>query len=271
MYIQNPNVNGFDYLLIRGISIAVLSIIQVIYWKVNIFTIQPEYKTTVYAYAIVGGSGVFAFYFGFKFIPASIGILIFYINPVLIAAVAPFILNEVLTKEKVIVVLGSFAGAAILLLHKNILPGDTDHYYLGAILTFVTWCTGTWMSLISRMVAGKIHYSIWPFYYWFYWMLVLFLMLVVDYSMFNIEKLSLYDLSMFLLSGVFGFVGGNIRFVAFQYEEASKVAPFGYFEVFIVLLFDIFAFKYSFVLTDIIGGFFIIVSYHYIIYISFLS
>ena len=121
----------------------------------SLFNIPPEYKWKVIIYGIVGSAGVPAFYYGFKYIPSSIGVLIFYIHPVIVAILASFILSEVLTKQKLLVVFGSFGGAAILLLHKNIVPGDVDHYYFGAMLAFVTWWTAWVMAIIARMIGGK--------------------------------------------------------------------------------------------------------------------
>ena len=78
-----------------------------------------------------------AFFVALQFIPMTIVSLIFHINPIIVAVIAPFILSEQLTKIKIFGVIGSFIGAFLFTLHKNILPGDQDHYYLGILLSFI--------------------------------------------------------------------------------------------------------------------------------------
>ena len=238
-----------------------LSAIQAYVQKVNLFDLQSESKWKVITYGIIGSSGLPVFYYGFRYIPTSIGILIFYIHPLIVAIIASFVLNEILTKEKLLVALGSFAGAAVLLLHKNVTPGDVDHYYLGAMLAFYFWWTAWVMAIIARMVRGQMHYSIWPIYYNIFLGGGMFLCFIIYPTMFNVDFLTTFDVVMFLISGVFSVVGNNLRFLAFKHEEASKVSPFGYFEIFFTLLFDIFMFKYSFALTDVIGGIFILTKF----------
>ena len=43
-YFYNPNVNGFDYMLIRCISMIVSASIPVIWYKVNVFQINKEFR-----------------------------------------------------------------------------------------------------------------------------------------------------------------------------------------------------------------------------------
>ena len=67
---------------------------------------------------------------------------------------------------------------------------------------------------------------------------------------------------MFIMSGIFNFIAQTAKSIAFKYEDASNIAPFGYFEVIFNIIGDIVIFSYIFVLTDIIGALLITVRYY---------
>ena len=161
----NPNLNGFDYVFIRSISNVFLCVLQASYYKVNIFDIKRNFRYKVYAYGIIGAIGIPTYYIGLKYTPTSIATLIYNISPIIVAVIAPFILNEVLTKVKIFSVFGSFIGASLFILHKNILPGDADHYYLGILMIFFTCLTAVVLIILARILKEGIHYCICPIYF----------------------------------------------------------------------------------------------------------
>ena len=156
---------------------------------------------------------------GLKYTPTSIATLIYNISPILVAVIVPFILNEVLTKIKVFSVFGSFVGASLFIIHKNVLPGDVDHYYLGILLIFFTWLTAVVLIILARIVKNSIHFWICPIYFGGSTLCLSFLLLIIAPSVFNFEHYNTFDWSLFLISGMFNFFGSTFRFISFQYED----------------------------------------------------
>ena len=76
-YQENSNLTGFDYLLLRSSSMALLSVIQVMYLKINVLDVKPEQRFMLAARWLAGGIGMPIYFIGLKYIPASIGSLIF--------------------------------------------------------------------------------------------------------------------------------------------------------------------------------------------------
>ena len=99
---SNSNLNGFDYVLLRSAAMMILSILQAKFYRINIFEIKEGFKLKLYSFAIIGAVGVPAYFVGLQYVPTSIASLIFSISPMIVAVIAPFVLNEILTKIKVI-------------------------------------------------------------------------------------------------------------------------------------------------------------------------
>ena len=73
------------------------------------------------------------FFIGVKYIPASIGSLIFNINPIFVAFIAFIFLHEKITKLKIFAVLGSFLGVALFILSKIQDNKKYEYYYFGIL------------------------------------------------------------------------------------------------------------------------------------------
>ena len=259
-YRNNINLNGFDYVWVRSITLVIFSIFQAKYYKQNIFSVKKGYKLTIWKYGFSSAIGVPAFYVGLQYTPTSIASLIYSISPIIIAVVASLLLNEAITKMKVGMIIGSFIGAALFTLHKNSIPSEADNYLLGMILISFTWLTGTATAIFLRMMSQHVHFALCPVYFGFASVCISFALMIIAPSSFNFEYYTFYDWSLFVLSGVCNFIGQTSKAIAFKYGDASIVAPFCYFEVVVLFSFDILLFGYSFSITDLLGASLITVS-----------
>ena len=144
-YQDNPNLSGFDYLLLRSTSMALLSILQVGYLKVNVLDVKPEHRLMLFARWLAGGIGMPIFFIGLKYIPASIWSLIQNTNPILVAIIAFIFLKEQITKTKIFTILGSFAGVALFVSSKSSGNSEYKDFYFGILWTSVSWVMATWV------------------------------------------------------------------------------------------------------------------------------
>ena len=184
-YRNNSNLNGFDYVLVRSATMMILSTIQAIFYRINIFEIKEGFRWKLYSFAIIGAIGVPTYFVGLKYVPTSIASLIYSISPMIVAVIAPFVLNEVLTKSKALFVIGSFIGASMFTLHKNVIPQEADYYYLGMLLIFFTWWTGSTIAILMRMINKHIHFAMCPVYFGFATVGVSLAIMLVSPSSFN--------------------------------------------------------------------------------------
>jgi len=84
------------------------------------------------------------------------------------------------------------------------------------------------------------------------------LVLVVYPSLYNFEYYTWGSCGWFIVSGVFNYGVQTFKSLAYKYDHASFIAPFQYFGILFLFLSDLLIFSYSFNITDIIGGFIII-------------
>ena len=115
-YLDNPHLTGFDYLLLRSSSMGLLSILQVIYLRLNVLDIHKNSRFVLFVRCIAGGISMPTYFYGLKYIPASVGALIFNISPIIVSIIAIVFLHERFTKIKILTVLGSFFGVALFVL-----------------------------------------------------------------------------------------------------------------------------------------------------------
>ena len=140
-YQDNSYLTGFDYLLVRSASMILLFISQVVYLKVDIFDIHGNDRYMMVLRCILGGIGMPIYFIGLKYIPTSFGAIIVDINPIIIAILSFFLLQEELTKVKIFTVLGSFLGVAIFVLGKDSNSPEYNNYVFGIICSFIWWIT----------------------------------------------------------------------------------------------------------------------------------
>ena len=253
-YQNNPNLNGFDYVLLRASSMALMSALQVGYLKLNIFDIKEGYRFKLFMRWVVGGIGMPTFFMGLKYIPASKWTLIFNIHPILVAILSYFLLKEQITNMKILAVFGSFIGVLLFTQNTNNSNEPSDNYYIGILWASFAWLCGTTVAILLRIINQHIHYAMSPFWFGITTLVESILILIFIPSLYNFSHYTMYDCSWFLISGVFNYMGQTLKSLAFKYEDASVVTPFGYFQVIYLFICDLVIFNYSFNTTDLLGA-----------------
>ena len=175
-------------------------------------------------------------------------------HPLLLMPIAYFILNEPITKVKVISLVGACIGVVILSYNKNEDEhGNHEYYYVGIALILISWIGAAGLGVILRILSMNIHPALCPTWYSISTLTSVVLFLIFYPSIYNFSDYSMESCSWFLVSGVLVYLGINFESWAWRYAEASFVASFLYLKIPILSVFDIAVFHYTFSLTDIIG------------------
>lgn len=251
-YQHNPQVNGFDYVLIRSTSLCLLSGLQLAYERFDIFDVKEEYRFAMLCRCIAGGLGMPSFFIALKYIPSSKATLILNIHPMLVAVAAYYLLGESITKDKVFAVIGAFIGVVLLSHHEG--SADSINYYIGISLTSFTWLWATVVVIAIRVLNQHVHYALSPFWFGVTTSIMSILVLIFIPSAYNFSHYTFYDISFFLVSGIFNYLGQTCKSLSLKYEDASFISPFLYFQVLYLFIWDLLIFNYSFTLMDIMGS-----------------
>ena len=184
--------------------------------------------------------------------------LIFNINPLVIAITGYLILNEKITKINVLALIGAFAGMILFNIHKNETKNVSDLYYFGiGMVTWTCFCF-TAVTILTRILNRKNHYALSTLYFGITTTLesltLLLIQLTFGIGFFHFPDYTLYDFTLFFLSGVINYLGHITRSIALKYEEATYIAPFSYLQVVCFLICDLAFFGYISVPLDYIGA-----------------
>lgn len=252
-YMNNPHVNGFDYVLVRTISMMIFALCNMWYLKVDIFDIKPEYRLMMLARWLVGVIGMPSFFMSIKYIPASKSALITNMNPLFVAVLAYFFLKEKITGTIVIALVGSIIGVILFSMHTNQESSAENNYFIGIILASMAWMSLSLIAILIRKMNMGLHYTLSPFYFGATTGFVALMLLIFYPNIYHFSSYTKFDVAMFLMSGCFNYIAQTSKSLALKYENASFIAPFGYLQVVALLVWDLLLFGYTFTVTDYIG------------------
>ena len=139
----NVNLTGFDYLLIRSTSMWIISVIQVIYLRLNVLDVPKEDRINLFIRWMLGAIAMPTYSYGLKYIPATVAALIFNISPILVTILAIIFLHEQFTKIKILIVLGAFVGVILFLSGKDTKNPEHSNYFLGILCWSVSCVLGS--------------------------------------------------------------------------------------------------------------------------------
>ena len=130
-YTNNPNLTGFDYLLVRSFAMNTMAITNVVYQKVDIFDIKPQYRFLLFLRCLIGAIGMPCFFIGLKYVPSSKAAMITNIHPLIVAILSFFVLRETIHKSTIVALVGAFCGVTLFSINKTQSFKTSDHYMLG--------------------------------------------------------------------------------------------------------------------------------------------
>ncbi|MBG1231168.1 DMT family transporter [Aestuariivirga litoralis] len=162
----------------------------------------------------------FLFFSAMKFQGVAETLSIYFIQPIMLTALAPFLLKETVDLRRWIAVAIGFLGVLVI-----IRPGLVA-FNPGTLLAFASGCASAFVLIISRKLAGNSSALANTFYTSFLGGVIASVIMLTQWQWPTIEQW----LMMFSLSAI-GTFANYLVIRAFEYCEASLLAPFGYAEM----------------------------------------
>ena len=113
------------------------------------------------------------------------------------------------------------------------------------------------------MINKQVHYTLSPFYFGIITFIAAMMLLLLKPSIFNFESYTVFDIAMFLLSGIFNYIGQATKSLALKLGSASFVASFNYIQVVMLIVCDLLLFGYTFGWMDYLG---VLITFTFVIF-----
>ena len=196
-----------------------------------------------------------------KYVPTSIIAISMNTSPIFASIIGVLILKEVINWKEAVCILGTFFGVMLLSL-SNTNSSVQSEYYLKifAVLSCIYAAILIALSLVFLRSFNKVHnYLLYGFYYALALLSLSCILLLIYPTVFNFKHYEIKSISCFVISGCFNISLKTLSSYALKLEEASFLAPFMYLNPVVTFMFDIWLFKYSFSILDIVGAVVVIV------------
>lgn len=164
---QNPVLTGSDALLIRLSLMLPAIYLQAKILKVNLFQMDRELFKIISLRSVLASVSILFILKSFEYLPISIAVIIYNINPVMVTLLAYPILNEQLTLLKVCCVLGAFIGVTVISYDHNTSNSKSDNQQIiGVILSLLSAAIGAVAYILLKIMNkhSTVHYLYSPFY-----------------------------------------------------------------------------------------------------------
>lgn len=207
------------------------------------------------------------FFTAIQVMPIADALAIFFVMPLLVTLLAPWMLGESFGWRRLVAVLVGMAGAMII-----IQPGH-EIFGIRAFLPLLTALGFTFYLMYTRKLArqgegGNVAPLTMQFWSGFFGSLIMISALLVmqpfNFATFNLAWPELWQWRQLFLIGVFAAVGHLLVTHAFKYADASVLAPFQYSELVVAALLGWWLFDDIPAVTTWVGGGILVASGLYI-------
>lgn len=261
--VGNTHLNGFDYMIPRGIALLATSFWDVIISKINIFNVNRSGLKLLITRSFIGAVGMPWYFIALKYLPMSQASIIANFAPLIVPVLAYFALDEKLGFTNIIPLITGFGGCVLISItkpHNSTHKTFNDMYYIGIVLCVVALLARSLVPVTLRLLSTHLH----PIYAPVYFSVGVFLSgmvcLIVSPSSFNFGFWTKREIFLFFISGIWNY--GEQRFVtiAMKYGKASILVSLTYLNIALMLVIDLVYFKYEFEMIYFIGFIVIIAS-----------
>ena len=194
------------------------------------------------------------FFYSISLISMAKALTLAFIAPLITTALSPFVLGEKVGIRRWTAVIIGFLGTLIVIrpgiieLNLATIAGLATGFFYGIYLIVTRRLHNTDNPLLTLLITGVVGATITSFFVPFIWI-----------------NPSFNQWSWLALMGIFACVGHLLLIYSLKYADASKLAPFGYFEIIINIILGYYIFKDFPDLWTFFGLFIIISSGIYVI------
>lgn len=165
--------------------------------------------------------------------PLAEATAIYFLSPLIIVALSPWMLGEQVSRRQVVAVLAGFAGMLLIVRPGGALP------LAGTVLMLTAAGAYAMLQILTRRLAGKVSME-----QQFAWTAVICTVMTV-LSLPSAAHLTIPgsgDLVLMVLVGLLSGLGQYLLIEAFQKVPASSLAPFNYFHLLLAVVFSVLVF-----------------------------
>lgn len=197
-------------------------------WRLN-----AEHRSTMIWRGVMLGTVGLTFMQALHTMPLAEATAIYFLSPLIIVALSPWMLGEQVHRRQVAAVLTGFAGMLLIVRPGGALP------LAGTVLMLMAAGAYAMLQILTRRLAGKVSME-----QQFAWTAVICTVMTV-LSLPSADPLAWpvpSDLALMVLVGMLSGLGQYLLIKAFQKVSASSLAPFNYFHLLLAVLFSVLVF-----------------------------
>lgn len=222
VYFVNPHLTGFDYVLVRVISMMISST-TLLKLSCAGFKVHQGSRLLLAFISLSSAIWMLCGFLSLKYLPTSKSMIIWNTSPIFTTIFAFIIIKEAIVWEEILCTIGSFIGILLFSISKTN-SGDEISYVvqtmaiLGALSMAVS---GSACSLFMKTFTKDHNHLVFPFYYAIAISSVSISLLVFTPNVFNFEYYTIRDVTLFSLSGIWNILANSAQGYAYKFETVS--------------------------------------------------
>lgn len=222
-----PLVNLFRYGVVLILAIGLMRI------KRCPWRLPPQHHRLVLWRSVMLGSVGLSFMQALHSMPLAEATAIYFLSPLIIVALSPWLLGEQIRVRQTVAVLVGFAGMLLIVRPGSQLP------LAGTALMLVAACSYAMLQILTRKLAGQVQME-----QQFFWAAVVCTLMTIMSlpTAWPMQWPTAYDLVLMLLVGLLSGLGQYLLIRAFQKVPPSSLAPFNYFHLLLAVIFSVLVF-----------------------------
>ena len=222
-----PAINLVRYGVVLMMAIVLMRV-RGTTWRVP----APHRSTMLWRGVMLGTVGL-TFMQALHTMPLAEATAIYFLSPLIIVALSPWLLGEQVHRRQVVAVVAGFTGMLLIVRPGGALP------LAGTVLMLMAAGAYAMLQILTRRLAGRVSME-----QQFAWTAVICTVMTV-LSLPSADHLAAPepgDLALMVLVGLLSGLGQYLLIEAFQKVSASSLAPFNYFHLLLAVVFSVLVF-----------------------------
>ncbi len=194
---------------------------------------ERQHRQLVLWRSVMLGTVGLSFMQALRWMPLAEATAIYFLSPLIIVALSPWLLGERVRMRQGMAVLAGFAGMLLIVRPGSQLP------LAGTVLMLVAACAYAMLQILTRKLAGHVQME--QQFFWAAVVCTLMTLLSLP-TAWPMQWPTAADLALMALVGVLSGLGQYLLIRAFQKVPASSLAPFNYFHLLLAVIFSVLVF-----------------------------
>ncbi|WP_296163313.1 DMT family transporter [Rhodoferax sp.] len=222
-----PLVNLFRYGVVLIMAMGLMQI------KRCLWVLQRQHRRLVLWRSVMLGAVGLSFMQALHSMPLAEATAIYFLSPLIIVALSPWLLGEHFRLRQGMAVVAGFIGMLLIVRPGSQLP------LTGTVLMLVAASSYAMLQILTRKLAGKVQME--QQFFWAAGVCTLMTLMSLP-TAWPISWPSATDMALMVLVGILSGLGQYLLIQAFQKVPASSLAPFNYFHLLLAVMFSVVVF-----------------------------